>query len=148
MSEQNSAGKRDEMTVSQRRIYGLRAVLAVGLVLELIFGAWLLFFPKSFFDSFAQAGEPYTTTVRSLLAIGGTLTLCWVIAMAIAIKNVLGSRSLVQAIVAFLIITGVLGFYFDTFVVKAEGGAIAVDVLIFILGVLLYALYPWRQETA
>ena len=114
--------------------------------MELIFGAWIFFFPKNFFDSFAQDGEPYTTTVRSLLAMGGTLTLCWVIAMAIAVRDVLGSRGLVQAIVAFLIATGVGGFYFDTFVLKAGGGAVSVDVLVFILGVLLYALYPWPQK--
>ncbi len=135
------------MAISRGRLNGVRVILVLGLIFELVFGLWMLLAPKNFFDSFAQAGELYSTTVRALLALAGTVTLSWAIAIGIALLNVLGSRSLIQAIVVFLALTGVLGFYFDFFVLKQGGGA-AIDVVIFILAVLLYAVYPWKAQPA
>ena len=65
--------------------------------------------------------------------------------MVIAIREILRSRSLIQAIVVLQLISGVRGFYYDAFIVNQIGGA-AANILVIILGVLLILLYPWKAQ--
>jgi len=111
----------------------------------LFFGIMNLLFPKQFLEMFGFAQEPLTTVLQAVLAWAGTLSICWAIAIGIALRNVLGSRSLVQAIVVLQLIMGAVGFYFDFFVLKQTGAAIS-DLLFILLGVVLLVLYPRKEQ--
>ena len=132
------------MAVSTGKLNGVRAVLTLGALVFLLFGVVFIFFPEKFLETFP--GEPLTPALNTSLAIAGTLCICWALAMVIALRNVLRSRSLVQAIILLQLIAGVRGFYYDAFVVKQTGGA-AANVLVIILGLLLIAFYPWKDQT-
>ena len=132
------------MEVFTGKLNGVRAVLTIGALVFLLFGVVFIFFPEKFLETFP--GEPLTPALNTSLAIAGTLCICWALAMVIALRNVLRSRSLVQAIILLQLIAGVRGFYYDAFVVKQTGGA-AANVLVIILGLLLVVLYPWKDQT-
>ena len=133
------------MPVFTGKLNAVRAVLTIGALVFLLFGTVFLFFPGNFLSTFP--GEPLTPALNTTLAIAGTLSLCWAMAMVIALRDVLRSRSLVQAIILLQLIAGVRGFYYDAFVVKQTGGA-AANVLVIILGVLLIAFYPWKDQSS
>lgn len=142
-----SAGKgRVQMAVSSGRLVGLRVALAVAGVMDLFFGAGFLVAPRSMLDAFGFGGEPLTTVLRSAFALGATLSICWAVAIAIALRDPLGNRGLIQAVIFLQVFSGVIGFYFDVFV-NAQGGAGAIDVLTLALGLIVLALYPWRAPS-
>ena len=133
------------MAVSPGKLLGIRVALSLAGILDLIFGVGLLFFPRSFLDGFGFAAEPLTTILRVAFAYAGTLSAAWAVAIGIALKDPLGNRGLIQAVVVSLLLAGVVGFYFDFFVLGQGGGA-ATDVIALILGVIVWALYPWRRS--
>ena len=133
------------MAISKGKLTGVRAALAVLAIIFAFYGIMHLFFPRQFLNMVGLAQEPLTYALRTSLAFTGTLIICWVIAIGLALKNVLGSRSLVQAIIALLLIMGVVGIYVDFFVTKQAGQAI-IDLLFIALGVLLILLYPWKKQ--
>lgn len=133
------------MAESRNRLIGVRVVLTIGALLFSLTGLGFLFFPAKFLDSFP--GETLTPALYTSLTIAGMLSLCWAIAMGVALRDVLRSRSLIQAIILLQLIAGVRGFYYDAFVVKVTSGA-AANVLVIVLGVLLIVLYPWKDQSS
>lgn len=132
------------MTTSTRKLNAVRAVLAINVLVFALFGIVFLFLPERFLESWP--GEALTPILKTALGIAGTLCLCWAVAMVIALRDILRSRTLIQAIIALQLISGIRGFSYDAFVVHQTGGAVA-NILVIVLGVLLIVLYPWKEQT-
>jgi len=137
------------MQVSPGRLTGIKVVLWVGLVLGALWGIGSLVFPETVHDATAPEGEPFTNTVNVLSMLLGAMSIAWAVATAIALGNPLANRGLLQAIIGFTIIFGLVGLYATTVVAEqATAPAMGSQILIVALGVALWVLYPWGRKAS
>lgn len=137
------------MQVSSGRVTWIRVVLVIGLLVGAFWGIGNLVFPEAMHEATAPEGEPFTNTVNVLSMLLGAMSLAWAVAVAIALGNPLGNRGLMQAIIAFTISFGLIGFYVTTVVAEqAPAPALGTQILLVALGVALWVLYPWGRKSS
>ena len=137
------------MQVSSGRLTGIKVVLVIGLLVGAFWGIGNLVFPENMHEANAPEGEPFTNTVNVLSMLLGAMSIAWAVATAIALGNPLANRGLIQAIIGFTLIFGLVGFYAATVVAEqAPAPAVGSQILIVALGVALWVLYPWGAKSS
>ena len=135
------------MRVSPGRLTGIRVVLWLGLVLAAFWAVGSLVFPGDLHKAMAPKGETFTSSLNAASLEVGSLALAWAFALAMAIRRPLENPMLLVAIVAAMLIIGLIGAYNTAFVADRatilEWGS---DIGLVALGIALMLLYPWRRE--
>lgn len=133
------------MEVSPARLNIVRGALGVNIILTLFFGLGASFFSKPMMESF-MPNESFTTGVHVLLVELGSLNLAWAVAMSMAVRDPIGHRALMQAIIAYMVIFLIgQAYLFITVPLPTESwiGSILLLVLAGVIG----STYPWREAT-
>lgn len=133
--------------VSSARLNIVRGALLVNIILTLFFGVGAIFFPQQMMESF-MPNEPFTGALQLFAVELGALNLGWVVAMAMAVRDPLRNRSLMQAIIAYMVIF-LLGeaYLFIAPPVALPATIWIGTVLLLILAVMIGVAYPWRVAT-
>lgn len=134
------------MQVSAAQLNTVRGALVVLIILFLFWGINGVFFPKQFHEIVSK--EPFTAGFQAQIMVTGALTLAWVVAAAIALRDPLRNRGLMQAVIAGVVITFIILVYVNA-VVAPEPSAMGwvTTALAIILAVVMGVAYPWGQAT-
>ncbi len=91
----------------------------------------------------APAGEPFTSSLNTASLEIGALALAWAFALAMAIRRPLENPGLLLAIIAAMLIIGLVGVYIEAFVSERPTAIMwGTDIVLLALGVALLVLYP------
>lgn len=131
------------MQVSPGRLTGIKVVLWLGLVLLALWAVGFLVFPEDMHKAIAPEGELFTASQNAGALMVGAFALAWAVALAMAIRWPLQNLGLLLAIIAAMLIVGLVGLY-NSFFVSERVTAInwATDILLLALGVSLLLLFP------
>ena len=131
------------MQVSAGRLTGIKVVLWIGMVLAAFWAIGSLVFPEAVHEATAPAGEPFTSTHNSMMMTIGALALAWAVALAMAIRWPLQNPGLLLAIIAAMLVIGLVGVYIEAFVSERPTAIMwGTDIVLLALGVALLLLYP------
>jgi len=135
------------MQVSPGRLTVIKVVLWLGLVLAAFWAIGNLVFPEAVYEATAPAGEPFTSSLNTALLEVGALALAWAFALAMAIRRPLENPGLLLAIIAAMLIIGLVGVYIEAFVSERSTAVMwGSDIVLLALGVALWVLYPWGRK--
>ncbi len=131
------------MQASPGRLTGIKVVLWLGLVLSAFWAIGNLVFPEAVHEATAPAGEPFTSSLNTASLEIGALALAWAFALAMAIRRPLENPGLLLAIIAAMLIIGLVGVYIEAFVSERPTAIMwGTDIVLLALGVALLVLYP------
>ncbi len=135
------------MQVSSARLNTVRVALVVFIINALFLGVMGVFLPNAFFEMMASK-EAFSSLIQGLLMGMGAFALTWAVAAAIALRDPLKNRGLIQAIVAGGAIGSIIFLYTDVSIVaNAPAAAFVGDSLPIIVAVVIAVAYPWGQTT-
>jgi hypothetical protein len=131
------------MQVSPGRLTGIKVVLWLGLVLAAFWAVGNLVFPKAVHEATAPAGELFTSSINTALLEVGALALAWAVALAMAIRWPLQNPGLLLAIIAAMLVIGLVGVYIERFVSERPTAIMwGTDIALLALGMALLLLLP------
>lgn len=135
------------MEVSAARLNMVRVSLALLTAWWFVFGIAGVFLPQRMLEPILA--EPFTPGLHAIASEQGAVTLAWAVAFAIALRDPLRHRGLMQAILANLVIFFVVEVYVTlAFGANWPQAPIWVsNALLIVLAAVVAVAYPWRSAT-
>ena len=131
------------MQVSPGRLTGIKVVLSLGLVLSAFWAIGSLVFPEAMHEAMAPEGEPFTNSINAMSLEVGSLALAWAVALAMAIRWPLQNLGLLLAVIAAMLIIGLIGVYNTAFVAERPTAiGWGTEIVLLALGLALLLLFP------